>query len=213
MSALTQQTVDTYHAIVERVAAEYSRRYRMVERDDLQQELWLWFADPNKAQKLASWEEVGQKDADKLVARSLRNHAHDYCTREKARVEGYEVDDLFWYTKQFVLDLIPAVLSEDWKRVQEKLDGGGKPQSNPAEAGNWMAYAADIRKAFGLLTEQEQNLVFLFYAQDVDGRTLQEQAAPEKPTARAAAMAANRALNKMIRTLNGWAATDEGRVE
>lgn len=201
---LTKEVVDTYHNIVDRVASDYARRYKMIERDDLWQELWFWFADERHSQKLAEWEEIGQKDADKLVARSLRNWAHDYCIKEKARVEGYEVDDLFWYTKQFVLDLIPAVLSEDWKRVQAALDGDARSKSNPAEAGNWMAYAADIRKAFSMLDEQEQNLVFLFYAQDVDGQTLLEQAAPEKPTARAAAMAANRALNKMIRTLGGF---------
>lgn len=208
MNALTAERVEMYGDMVARVAAEYSRKYPMVEKEDLYQELWFWFTD--KAAKVDEWEQhEDRKATDKLVARSLRNYAHDFCVKEKARVEGYEVDDLFYYRKQFVLDLIPAVLSEDWKRVQATLEGGSRGSSAPAESGNWMAYAADIRKAFQQLPEDEQNLVFLFYAQDVDSATLHEQAAPERPTARAAAMAANRALNKIIKNLGGYPPLEE----
>jgi len=38
----------------------------------------------------------------------------------------------------------------------------------------------------------------------MDGTTLHEQILPEKSTARAAMMQANRALNKMVRTLGGF---------
>ena len=53
------------------------------------------------------------------------------------------------------------------------------------------------------INDKEKSLVYLFYAQDVDGATLHESA-PERPTARAAMMAANRALNKIVRKLGGW---------
>jgi hypothetical protein len=55
-----------------------------------------------------------------------------------------------------------------------------------------------------MLDEKEQNLVFLFYGEEVTSQDLHEQALPEKPSSKAAAMQANRALNKMIRNLGGF---------
>jgi len=67
-----------------------------------------------------------------------------------------------------------------------------------------MAYGADIRHAFSKLTEVEQNLVFLFYAQDVDSTQLHEVTDSDRPSVKATAMAANRALNKIVRNLGGF---------
>jgi hypothetical protein len=67
-----------------------------------------------------------------------------------------------------------------------------------------MAYGADIRQAFSKLNEVEQNLVFLFYAEDLDSTQLHENTNSERPTAKATAMAANRALNKIVRNLGGF---------
>ena len=203
MTALTDELVVEYKGMVHQISAEYARRYRMVDRYDIAQELWMWFlTHPNKVKEWMKNED--KKESDKMFARSLRNYAEDFCQREKARSVGYEYDDVFWYNKEFVKTLIPAVLSDDWKRIEAALESGPKNPKPVSEAGDWMAYAADIRKAFSKLSEEEQNLVFLFYAQDVDSNTLHEQAAPERPSARAAAMAANRALNKIIKNLGGF---------
>jgi hypothetical protein len=80
----------------------------------------------------------------------------------------------------------------------------GRSTKAPSESGDWMAYGADIRHAFSKLDEVEQNLVFLFYAQDVDSTQLHEDTNSERPTAKATAMAANRALNKIVRNLGGF---------
>lgn len=203
MSILTNELVEEYSDMVRQISAEYARRYTMVDSADIAQELWMWFmTHPGKVKEWLKNEE--KKESDKLFARSLRNRAEDFCQREKARSVGYEYDDVFWYNKEFVKTLIPAVLSDDWKRIEASLEGGSNNPKPVSEAGDWMAYAADIRKAFQKLSEEEQNLVFLFYAQDVDSGTLHEQAAPERPSARAAAMAANRALNKIIKNLGGF---------
>lgn len=204
MVKLTASIVDTYSGMVQQISSEYAKRYRMVNREDISQELWMWFMKhPNK---LREWLEIeDKKESDKLIARSLRNCSEDFCQHEKAAIVGYEVDDVFYYTKEFVKTLLPAVLSEDVVRVQKALENnnGSKSQKNMAESGDWIAYAADIRKAYNSLDDKEKSLVYLFYAQDVDGATLHESA-PERPTARAAMMAANRALNKIVRKLGGW---------
>lgn len=195
--------VTEYSGMVKQVVGEYHRKYPMVEKDDLEQEIWLWFITHPK--KMDSWTgELDQKDSDKLIARSIRNAAYDFCIKEKARVEGYSSEDIFYYKKEFIKMMIPAVLTGDWQKIESTMSNMGRTTKAPSESGDFMAYAADIRSAFDTLEEKEQNLVFLFYGEDVDSKTLHERVNDDRPTARATAMAANRALNKMVRKLGGF---------
>lgn len=194
-----QTVVDQYWPIVQRIATDYSRKFRTVQRDDIVQELWMWFlTHPGKVKE---WMAYPLKDGDKLFGRSLRNAAMTFCVKEKARVEGYHVDDLFWYSKDFIKELLPAVLSEDWKRIQESFEHGSASTKAPNEGGDWMAYASDIRKAYDNLDDEDRKLVDLFYVNDVHGSVLME--ATGRPTIRAAEMAANRAVGKMVKFLGG----------
>jgi DNA-directed RNA polymerase specialized sigma subunit len=196
--------VQEYEGMVRQIASEYHRKYPMVEKADLEQEIWLWFVQhPRKMEEWTTNHE--SKDSDKLIARSLRNASHDYCIKEKARVEGYAPDDVFFYKKEFIKMMIPAVLSDDWQKIENSMANMGRTMKAPSESGDFMAYAADIKKAFEELDETEQNLVFLFYGEDVDSKTLHDMVNNERPTARATAMAANRSLNKMVRKLGGFA--------
>ncbi len=200
---LQEQQVNDYYDMVQQIASEYRNKYQMVERADIEQELWLWFAEhPNN---IARWKsEQDEKSCDKLIAKSLRNAALDYCVKEKAVAEGYNAMDNFWYSKDFVKMLIPGVLTDNWEKLETAMTNMGRSTKAPSESGDWMAYGADIRDAFGKLDEVEQNLVFLFYAQDVDSTQLHEDTNSERPTAKATAMAANRALNKIVRNLGGF---------
>lgn len=198
---VTEHIYESYQPMVRRIASEYANRYRMVDREDIQQQLWLWFAEhPRKVQE---WSAMELKDGDKMFARSLRNAAYDFCVKEKAAVTGYEYEDNFWYSKDFIKRILPAALSEDWKKV-ERFSSEIKTPKSPAESGDWMAFASDIKKAYELLDEKEQALVLLFYAKDVDGETLHKHLGDERPSARATQMAANRAINKMVKTLGGF---------
>lgn len=195
---IDEKVVHKYEHMVRRIATDYAKRYRMIDRDDIVQECWLWFLEhPNKVH---DWMQMDTKDGDKMFARSIRNAASRYCVNEKARIEGYHVDDLFWYSKDFIKDLLPAVLSEDWKRVVDGGAGGATPKP-PSESGDWMAYAADVRRAYEALDEEDRMLVDLFYVQDVHGQVLME--ASERPSIRAAEMAANRAVGRMVKFLGG----------
>lgn len=194
---------EEYGSMVAQIAGEYKRKYSIVERKDVEQQLWLWFVEHPR--KLKEWQEEHKgKDLDRLIAKSLRNQAYDYCVKEKASKEGYSTDDLFWYTKEFIKMLIPSVLADDWDKMESIRPSGSKSHRPPSESGDWMAYGADIKSAFDKLNEQEQNLVFLFYATNVNGDQLHEVAEDQRGTAKATAMAANRALNKMVRSLGGF---------
>lgn len=200
---LQEQQVNDYWDMVQQIASEYRNKYQMVERADIEQELWLWFAEhPNN---IARWKaEQDPKSCDKLIAKSLRNAALDYCIKEKAVAEGYNATDNFWYSKDFVKMLIPGVLTDNWEKLETAMTNMGRSTKAPSESGDWMAYGADIRKAFAKLDEVEQNLVFLFYAQDIDSTQLHEVTDSDRPSVKATAMAANRALNKIVRNLGGF---------
>lgn len=210
---MTGSVYEEYYQMVKRIASEYAAKFNMVDKEDVIQELWLWFAShPNK---VAQWQAMdSQKDSDKLFARSLRNAALDYCIKEKAVKEGYSHLDNFWYTKDFIKLLLPAVLKGDWTKLNNVLVNTRRSNKSSSESGDWMAFSADIKSAFNKLNEVEQNLVFLFYCQDVDGQELHETVGEDKPTARATMMQANRALNKMVKHLGGFPAfNDKDEVE
>lgn len=197
-----------YTGMVKQVASEYRKKYPMVERDDIEQQLWLWFLEhPNNFNRYTS--EFSQKDSDKIIAKCLRNQALNYCINEKAKIEGYNPNDNFWYTKDFVKLLIPGVLIGNWEKLETAMTNMGRSTKAPSESGDWMAFGADIRAAFDKLDEREQNLVFLFYAQDMDASELHEKVSEDRPTAKATAMAANRALNKMVNYLGGFQPTED----
>lgn len=192
---------EDYAYLVARIANIYARKFRGVDVNDIRQELWLWFAShPNKVNLWIAEKEP--KEVASLFARSLHNAAKDYCLKEKAIIEGFNLNDYFWYSKDFIKLLLPAVLSDDWKKV-EAFSSEVKAQKSPAESGDWMAYSSDIKKAYERLNEKEQALVLMFYGNDVDGETLHKELGGDRPSARATQMAANRAINKMVDYLGG----------
>lgn len=199
------QFYNDWSNMVEQIASEYRRKYPMVEFDDISQELWVWFAGHNR--KLSEWysEDYSDKDRTKLVAKSLRNAAYDFCLKQKAQIQGYDPSDVFFYRKEFIKTLLPAVLSGDWSRIAHGvISTGGTPRAL-SESGDWMAYTADIKSALDKLSHEDRELVVEFYGNELTGSDLHSKILPEKTTARAAMMQANRALNKMIRHLGGFA--------
>jgi len=209
---ISELIIEAYGRMVARIAADHANRFRQyVERADVEQELWLWFVEHPR--KTVEWSKLDPKEGDSLFARSLRNAALEYCLREKAVQTGYEYEDQFFYTKDMVKTLLPAALSGDAKRVQV-LSSEIKVQKSPAESGDWMAYAADIKKAFSRLSDEEQRLVEMFYAKDSTGEDLHVELGGDRPSARATQMAANRALNKIVKFLGGskpFKDTDDAR--
>jgi hypothetical protein len=196
--------VHHWEGMVDQIAAEYRRKYPMVEHADITQELWLWFASHTR--KLTEWssDDYSEKDRIKLVAKSLRNAAYDFCLKQKAQIEGYDPGDVFFYRKEFIKTLLPAILSGDWSRIAHGvISTGGTPRAL-SESGDWMAYTADIKTALDKLSHEDRELVVEFYGNELTGSDLHSKILPEKTTARAAMMQANRALNKMVRHLGGF---------
>ena len=200
MVKLDESILEEYNYLVARVSHDYARKYKMVSVDDVKQELWLWFYEhPNK---LKQWQELDQKETTKLVARSLRNAAHDYCQKEKAQSAGYNYEDNFYYQRELVEVLLPSVLSGDWTIAKgSDMNDGVKIPKAPSEGGNWMVYLIDIEKAYVKLQDHYQNVLSLRYVENLLGSDLGAALGCSPDAAR---KRVDKALRKLIQELGGF---------
>lgn len=190
--------IERYENLVAHIANEFSRKFRMLDVSDIRQELWLWFLEhPNK---LKTWESMDEKQSVKLIARSLRNCAKDYCQKEKARIVGYKVEDNYYYDRQVLELLLPAVLRGD-STAPSMVDLGFTANKKVAsEGGNWFAMMADIQHAMDKLSEEQFNIIYLRFGDGTDNSTLAKELAISEDAAR---MRVNRAVSSLLNLLGG----------
>jgi len=187
-----------YEGMVGAIAYEYSRKFHMCDADDIRQELWIWFlTHPNK---VTTWNIKDGKESDKLIARSLRNAAKDYCQREKARAVGYKVEDNYYYDREVVELLLPAVLRRDLNAPAMTELGFTKAKKVASEGGNWFAMMADIDKALNRLTQEQLTIVYLRFGDGCDNVTLAKELDISEDASR---MRVNRAVNNLLNFLGG----------
>lgn len=194
------ERIEKWDYIVVAVAAEYHKKYNMVELEDIKQSLYKWFLEhPNK---LNEWESVGEKDAKNLIYRSLRNDAFDYCLEWKAKSIGYETSDVFFYEADIIEALLPSVLRGEFS-VSHKLNlvGPTKPLA-PSEGGNMMVMMIEIDKAYRKLNIEDRTVLFYRYAESMDyGNIAIEMDLSSEDAAR---MRHNRAIKKLINRIGGF---------
>lgn len=190
--------VEDYENLVASIAYEFSRKYYMVPVEDIRQELWVWFLEhPNKVK---AWELLDGNQSTKLIARSLRNAAKDFCQKEKANAVGYRVDDLYYYDREVVELLLPAVMRGDLVAPSLVDLGFSSTRKVAAEGGNWFAMMADIQQALSKLPEEQFNLIYLRYAESSDMAIVAKELSISQDAAR---MRVNRAMNNLINFLGG----------
>lgn len=203
MTKITDEVYEDYLPLVRLIANQLKRQFPKVDSKDTEQELWLWFVKhPNKFKE---WSLLPTKDSTPLLAASLRNAGRAFCIKENAAISGYNPNDLFFYSKVIIKRLLPSALGEDSEQLKKFFSAEIKTMKAPSESGDWMAYHADIQKAFHSLSEEDQLLVRTYYVEDNDTKTLHKKAGGERKTSKATAMAANRALNRMVKFLGGKA--------
>lgn len=194
------ERIEPWDYVVVAVAAEYHKKYSMVELDDIKQSLYQWFLEHPR--KLNEWEAIGSKDAKNLIYRSLRNQALDYCQKWKAKSVGYETSDLFYYEPEVIENLLPAVLlGYDADMPKINLGMPGKPPA-PAEGGNLMAMLVEVDLAYHKLNTEDRKVLFYKYAESMDyGSIAQEMELGSEDAAR---MRHNRAIKKLINRIGGF---------
>ena len=192
---------EMYTDLIVQVSSEFQRRYIMCEREDIEQELWLWFA--GHSLKLDEWSALPQKDQDKLIAKSLRNAAIKYCETEKARTAGYELADLYYYDISVVEAFLPTIIAESYELPAKIKDLNYKPSKGDVSDGmNWLALRSDIASAFYKLSEAKQKVLIIRFA---DEQAEWNKLAKEfKTTPDGARMKVNRAMSSLVQHLGGW---------
>lgn len=189
---------DKYDNMVGAIAYEFSRKFHMCDADDIRQELWVWFLEhPNK---IKTWEELEGKQSVKLIARSLRNTAKDYCQREKARAVGYKVEDNYYYDREVVELLLPAVLRKDLNAPAMTELGFTKAKKVASEGGNWFAMMADIERSLARLTQEQLSIIYLRFGDGCDNASLATELGISEDASR---MRVNRAVNNLLNFLGG----------
>jgi len=193
--------IEEYNDLVQTLASEYSRKYSMIERDDIGQELWVWFVGHQR--KYKEWSALEQKDKDKLIAKSLRNAALKFCEREKARKIGYDTSDLYYYDASVVEAFLPSIIGETYVIPTKIQDLNSKFGSGDVSDGNnWLALRSDIAAAYYKLSEAKQNILRLrFSVEQPDWATLAKEMDSTPDGAR---MKVQRAVNSLIKNLGGW---------
>jgi len=194
------ERIEKWEYIASHVADEYHKKYGMVEREDIKQSLYEWFV--SHPRKLTEWEKLGNRSAQNLLYRSLRNQALDYCQLWKSKSIGYELSDLFYYEADVIEALLPAILRGDLAEAP-KLNLGmpGRP-SAPSEGGNLMAMMAEIKAAYLTLSKEDMSILFLKYANSLDYSSIATEL--QLSSDDAARMRHNRAIKKVINRLGGY---------
>ena len=197
--AMVKRYIEDYEGVVASIAYEFSRKYRMVDIDDLRQELWVWFlSHPNKVK---NWHDVHEKKHSvKLIARSLRNAAKDYCQKEKANSVGYRVEDNYYYDKNMLESLIPAVLTGNREAPAMNDLSVSNVKKVASEGNNWPAICSDIEKAISKLSKEQQDIIILRYASGFELAVIASELSISQDAVR---MRVNRALKNMLNFLGG----------
>lgn len=193
--------ISEYSNVVQQLSSEYARRYGMLERDDIAQELWVWFV--GHPRKYKEWLELQQKDRDKLIAKSLRNAALKYCEKEKARKVGYDTSDLYYYDVSVVEAFLPSIIAGTYAIPTSIQDLNAKFGSgNLADGNNWLALRSDIAAAFSKLSDAKQNILRLRFSIDSPDWSLLSKDMDSTPDG--ARMKVQRAINSLTKNLGGW---------
>jgi len=201
--------IEDYNDLVQTLAAEYTRKYSMVERDDIAQELWVWFV--GHPRKYKEWSELKEKDRDKLIAKSLRNAALKFCEKEKAKKIGYDMSDLYYYDTSVIEIFLPSIIGESYEIPTKIKDLGGTVKTNEISDGNnWLSLRSDIAAGYYKLSEAKQNILRLRFSIEQPDWTLLAKDMDSTPDG--ARMKVQRAINSLIKHLGGWRTYNEPDV-
>ena len=192
-----------YKDMMTQIASEYKKKYPMVEHDDLTQEMYLWFVTHPK--KFKEWATHEEKDKNKLIAKSLRNQCLKYCEKEKARSQGYDLTDLYYYDVSVVEAFLPSIIVESYEMPTKIKDLNLKFSNGEINDGmNWLALRSDIAKGYYKLSEAKQNILRLRYMNEqAEWSELAENMGTSTDGAR---MKVQRALASIVQNLGGWRA-------
>lgn len=185
---MTERDVDE---TIQRVASSLKKQYQMVEREDIVQELWVKYLSTDVTHM-----------NDRMLWSSLRRAGAAYCTKEKAQITGYDVEDLFYYSTGQIRELLPIVMDrESWVQTGVVSDLGKiTGTGDPALGNNRLAMICDVRSALEAGSESDKSLLWTAFGLSLDE---EEHGLSLGISADALRMRVVRALQRLQRRLGG----------
>lgn len=185
--------------MVDSIAAEFGRKNHQYGADaaDYAQELCIYLIE-NEDQVVEWLEEYEPKHFDRFLARVLRNECIDYSRDVRSQTLGYERRDEFFYSKNEVKALLPAMF--DPEKWLEPPQSEGRSTKAPAEGGNWIATLADLSRAFDQLSLDDQVMLRSFHQ---EGRMNIEMADAYKVSESTMSYRHDQAVKRLVTVLGG----------
>ena len=191
------EPIEPDEAMIRPLAAKFAGRFRMVDRDDVAQELRVWWVrNQRRIRKLKA-----EENDDKIVD-DLRSVARRFCEKQKSLAIGYEMSDLHWYDSGLIRELLPMVWDSSLITQDQRPDEGRVRNRKPAnEGGNLLTMVADVSRAVARLDLDEYAMLWLQFGPTK--YTNNEMAVYLDTSLAAAKMRVQRAINRILDDLGG----------
>jgi hypothetical protein len=175
---------DDVRAIHANLVTTLARVYRMVEREDIAQELWLSYYGSQWALNGPEKPTEGLEDTDayteysdalKALRKEMRAAAEKYCRQEKAAKEGYEYDDEAYYSIGALKNLLEAWMVHG--PVESPARTAESSVSRPKGSGQYGDYLVsliDVGIAARRLPDRQKTILFHAYSPQYAGKTDEE---------------------------------------
>jgi len=160
---------------------------------DIKQTLWAWvYANTQKIEEYGA-----HQDGERIIRSILAQEGRNYANRERAKMSGYEYDDVAWYTITALKRILPDVFDYmDWQSFEMKSDG---PSNKPAAwSGDKLATLIDVKRAVESLPQQRQDLLRAHYAEGVILEHLGDHMGIKMDTAKKQLQRALKAMSKFL---------------
>ena len=179
---------------IDQAAGPVARSYSTwVTLADIKQTLWTWvYANTGKIEEYGA-----HQDGERIIRSILAQEGRNYANRERAKMSGYEYDDVAWYTITALKRILPDVFDYmDWQSFEMKSDG---PSNRPAAwSGDKLATLIDVKRAMESLPQQRQDLLRAHYAEGVILEKLGDHMGIKTDTAKKQLQRALKAMSKFL---------------
>jgi DNA-directed RNA polymerase specialized sigma24 family protein len=209
----TTELLKLAQPIAARVARTVGQQFTgYVESADLLQDLVLWTLEhesqvtgylvPCEDQECGK-DCAALREGQRKCHTAFRRVARGIANEVKAERLGYRVEDLHFYSKALLEELLPVALAdaeEWWLDIGGSQPEGPRPPSDPAEGNNRLAMLCDVKAAFLAGSDSDRTLLSEHYLEGIEIATLASVYAVVELTIR---RRLDRALGRMVERLGG----------
>lgn len=185
---MTETEIDE---MIQRITSSVRKQFPMVDRDDIYQECWVKYLTLDTTHM-----------NERMLWSSIRRAAAAWCTKEKAQIVGYDVEDLYYYSTAQIRELLPVVLEREAWVQTGVINDLGKISSgtDPAHGNNRLAMIVDVKASLEAGSETDKVLLWTAFGLRLPD---QEHAESLGITEDALRMRVTRALQRLQNRLGG----------